>query len=426
MNTSDMPISSASSRALRVIARVVLGLIFTLLFALAVVTACLGGGYIAPALLAAGATLMVVVPRRLRMGPWTRIFLGYALLAPVLVYLAIDDEVTRRPITMEQVGPGFPGAEKSFEVLMRYGKQHPLGRDFSFKSPEKIHQQPGVWKPTDPHWRDWVMANRTDLENGWTRLEPVRQWWSELSGFERIGDLTPTRPDAEIITFQPIRSFTQHACAMASLQAIDGHGDEALDTLLPVMEVSRKLEPSARTLVRLMVARVVQKTVLETVSFVLETTPVSAAARARFAAALSTGPGGEEEARRLLLLEYVWAATIVRDQSYGFLTASVLEEGPRWTAHFLPPANAFVFNPRRTVNAYGDLTAELQELAGHRQTVELELRQKRFFEQEGRMRFKNLGGSLLLSRMIPSYSKLIVSYWNTEDLRAAVLSRLRT
>jgi hypothetical protein len=92
--------------------------------------------------------------------------------------------------------------------------------------------------------------------------------------------------DAEIIAFQPFRAHYQHACAIASLQALDGHGDAALATLLPILEVNRKLEPSSRTLVRSMLARVGQRMAIETAAFVLDTTAVSPDSRARFASAL--------------------------------------------------------------------------------------------------------------------------------------------
>src|SRR6185436_11761713 len=104
--------------------------------------------------LTAGLGLLALVPlavlsalwRRQVLRSWRWIGAGYLVLAPVLAYLATDDAVIRRPITMEEIAPAFPGAEKSYEVLMRYGKNHPLGRDFrgadriwkNFKSGEGI------------------------------------------------------------------------------------------------------------------------------------------------------------------------------------------------------------------------------------------------------------------------------------------------
>jgi hypothetical protein len=127
-------------------------------------------------------------------------------------------------------------------------------------------------------------------------------WWSELNGFTRIGDLTPAKLDAEIIAFAPIRSIVQHSCAIASLQAIDGQGAAAVETLLPTLEVGSKLEASSRTLVRSMVAIVTQKMALETAEFVLNT-EVSPAGRARLAMAIEASRGGETAVRKLIGVE---------------------------------------------------------------------------------------------------------------------------
>src|SRR5262249_29850801 len=151
------------------------------------------------------------------LGAWQRLGLGYAGLAAVFIYLAVDDANVRRPQTLENFSPSFPGAEQSYTVLMRYGKNHPLGHDFRFSPPQKIWQGKGVFMPKDPEWKNWLLTNRADLENDWEQLEPVRQWWAELNAFERIGDLTPPEVNAEIVAFSPIRAFAQHACAIASL-----------------------------------------------------------------------------------------------------------------------------------------------------------------------------------------------------------------
>ncbi len=69
---------------------------------------------------------------------WRRIAFGYAGLGAVLAYLAHDEPTFRHPVTMEEISPAFPGADVSYQVLMKYGKQHPLGQNFkgpSFKEP---------------------------------------------------------------------------------------------------------------------------------------------------------------------------------------------------------------------------------------------------------------------------------------------------
>lgn len=418
------PVATTSHSALR-LARSVLwmtfGVCLALLVVLAIAFACLGGGILAGIVAVLAATVLIPGIRRLPGNAWTRLVVGYAVLACVVIYLADDDAAVRRPRTIEAAAPKFPGAEQSYEVFMRYGKAHPLGRDFQFRTSQKFTQGPGAWKPKDPQWTAWLTSNRAELESGWAKLEPLRSWWAELNAFDRIGDVTPPRSDAEIIAFQPVRTLYQHACAIASLQALDGNGDAAIESLLPVLEVSRKLEPSSRTLVRSMLARVAQKMALETAAFVLDTTTVSPAARARFASALTGGIAGEHGARRLVVVEYEWAMVCLNTPDIHVLTFG--EDTPGWVRRCLLPLGPIIFNPRRTINLYGELTVELQNMATRRDAGDIDAELRRFLEKQG-MRFKNFAGPLLLSWMTPGYRKILENYWATEDLRLALHGRL--
>jgi hypothetical protein len=431
MHPNDDPISAPAANAPRATLRfvrtflwILYGVGLSLLMALAVAPVWFGAGIASGAIAGLGAVALTYGIRRLVRNPWTRLGVSYAALAGVVAYLMIDEATVRRPLTLEAFAPTFPGGEESYEVFMRYGKQHPLGRDFRFQPSQKLYQGQGGWKPKDPQWSAWIATNRAELESGWAKLEPVRAWWSELNTFDRIADLTPPKVDAEIITFAPIRALTQHACAIASLQALDGNGDAAMETLLPILEVSRKLEPSARTLVRFMIARVAQKLALETAAFVLDTVPVSPSTRARLAGALTGGCAGPEGARYVVGMEYAWAMTAVT--SPDFAQFLLEDEKQRWMRRCLTPLRPLVLNSRRTLNLYAELTAELQDLAARRGTADMDGCYKEFFAHQARVNFKNFGGTLLLTRMVPAYKKIVESYWTTEDLRTALHSRLQT
>jgi hypothetical protein len=431
MLVTQPPLPTGGSRPSRATAflRSLLWIGFGIILALVVALAgssifLLGAGPIGLIAAAIAAAALILFLRRMPFRGWVRLGIAYAALVPVLLYLVIDDTSIRRPMPLEEISPSFEGAEKSYDVVMRYGKQHPLGQNFRLPSSAKLTAGTGGWKPRDPEWRTWLNSNRPELESNWAQLEPVRTWWTELNTFDQIGDLTPARMDAELITFAPFRAISQHACAIASLQAIDGKGDAAFETLLPILQVSRKLEPSSRTLVRFMVARVMQKLALEAATFVLDTTPVSPAARARFASALTGGCGGEDGARRLVSVEYAWAFTVTcQRENFPFFAAK--DETVRWLSRVAGPLNRFVFNPRRTINLYADLTADLEKLAIHREFAQLDALPNDFLEQHCRAQFKNIAGSALLSYLTPSYKKILEAYWTTEDLRAALNTRLR-
>jgi hypothetical protein len=382
-----------------------------------------------PAWLVLGTTaIFLLMMRWVGPGPWQRLAFGYAGLAIAMIYLARDDATVHRAMTLEEFAPAFPGAEKSYEVVMRYGRGHPLGRDFHFQPPSQIYQGPGVWKPTDPAWKTWLVANRADLEDDWAQLQPVRDWLTELNTFDRIGDLTPTQIDAEIMAFAPIRAVTQHASAIASLQAIDGHGDAAVETLLPVLEVGRKLSPSSRTLVRSMIAVVVRKTGLEATEFVLNSAEISPAARARLAAALADDGGAEIAVRKLIGVEYAWGASLYLKQDI----VSVLPwEFPvrlmqnHWWQKAITPLSPLFYNVRRTTNLYGDLSTDLQDLAARRDLQHLDERSKEFFQHSLGANIKNVGGVWIVSTIVPAFSKVVEAFWKTEDLRSALYSRVK-
>ena len=359
---------------------------------------------------------------RLQARSWLRIGLGYVALAAVLAYLAHDDPTVRHPLTLEELSPPFPGAEASYAVLMRYGKAQPLGRNFKAPNCPVAGE---LARPTAlAQWRDALHAHRAELEANWAALAPVRAWWNELSAFDRIGDLTPARADADIPAFQPLRSVSQHGVAIARLQALDGRGDDAIETLLPILQVGRKLQANSRTLVRSMMAIVIERMSLQTANFILDNSTVTPAARARLAAALQ---GGDPEggARHLLSTEYAFYSSAFGSKRVGDIWAEIGTGAVHpWRRRALNAVSPFLYNPRATVNLYGDVHADLQGLLARRQFAAMDARVQDFVESHTkRPSFKNVFGQLFASA-VPAYSKIFQSYWETQDQRAALLARV--
>ena len=357
---------------------------------------------------------------RLQGRSWYRIALGYAALGVVLAYLAHDEATIRHPLKMEEISPVFPGAEASFNVLMRYGRAHPLGQNF--KAPTFKNPYPNFAPDPPGPWRGTIVTHRAELEAHWAELTPERAWLAELNAFDRIGDLTPMRADAEIIAFQPFRCLSQHGIAIASLQALDGHGDDAIDTLLPILQLGRKIQPYSRTLVRSMIGVVIEHISLQTAAFILDNSAVSPAARARLAAALQ---GGDPAAggRYLLSTEYAFQLGAFGGKRLGDIYAGYGSGDKHpWLHRAYNVVSPFVYNPRATFNIYGDLYVDLQDIIGRRQLEQMNPRMKKFITQDARPSFKNLYGKLLAQMMIPPYSKVSENYWRNQDLRAALIA----
>lgn len=418
--------SSGAPLALHWIRRVLwvaLGVIAGVLGGLMTTVAALSGEFATGLMVATVSVALVLGLRRLPGGSWVRLGAGYGALAGVLVFLAADERATQPALPAETTALADPRDKESFDVLMRYGKNHPLGRDFQFRSSPALQKGQGRWKPLDPQWAAWITANRAEIENGWARLEPVRAWWQELNAFERIADLTPPQMDAEMITFVPFRTCFQHACAIASLQALDGDGEAAMATLLPILEVSRKLQPASRTLVRTMLAIATEKMGLETAAFVLDTVTVPPAVRARMAKALAEGVAGESGARKVVLTERWWVHVCVSKIDLHPLVYEA--KLPRWVTRGLEPFGPFLFNPQRTINLYEDMSAELMALAVRRDVPDVDAELRRFLARR-QTPIKNLGGPAFLSRITPAYRKILEAYWRSDDLRLALQERLQT
>jgi hypothetical protein len=354
---------------------------------------------------------------------WTRIAAGFAAFALLFVYLAHDESTFRHPMTMENISPVFPGEDASYNLLMRYGKQHPLGQ--GFQAPTFKNPYPKLVLSPASEWRGTITSRREELEAHWTQLATERAWWNELSQFDKIGDLMPGRRDGEIPSFAIFRTMSQHSVAIASLQALDGHGDQAIDTLLPTLEVGRKLSPYSRSLVRVMIAVVIEKMAIQTANFILDTTPVSPEARARLAAALK---GGDPEAgaRHLMYTEYAVHFGWMPQTRVGDIVSIWLSDGSNrhlWVSYFNCFSSLF-YLPHATLNRMGDLYEDWGELAAQRKVGQMAARWEVFQNEMSGPGLKNPMGRYMALMAIPAYEKVAQNYWSKEDMRAALLERL--
>ncbi|MSU70145.1 MAG: hypothetical protein EXS39_05095 [Opitutaceae bacterium] len=114
---------------------------------------------------------------------WRKVGALTGLALAACVYLAWDDPVVTRPLTLAKFSPTLPGDEASFQLLMRYAKGSPLAKEFR---ENKVHA--GIRQPRKADdWKVFVQANRTGIEQDHAALAKV----------EATGRLsTHRRPDA--------------------------------------------------------------------------------------------------------------------------------------------------------------------------------------------------------------------------------------
>jgi hypothetical protein len=361
--------------------------------------------------------------RRTRWLGWPVLGIGWAAVLPVLVWLAWDEPAVRQPVSIEEFSPVFPGAEKSFAVLMQYSTKNPGPEARAFAAAKLVVPGFGA-NPQDPdRWLSFVNENRAGLEADWAVLAPQRRWLDELAAFDRIGDLTPAGISAEIVKFQPWRALSYHACGIATLQALNGHGDDAIATLLPLLEVSRKLQPTSRTLVRSLIAEVAERMTLQTTLIVLDHATVSEATRRRLSAVLAN-ENAPAMARRLIMEDFVqfWSSYLTMKLGDAIVPDRGLVSCLHGPLNLL---SALFLNPNATVNLYGDHVRELAALAEERDLRQFATRNWSFGDEALlEAGLKNLGGRLMVNRAVPAYDKALEMHWKVADLRAAVRQRL--
>jgi hypothetical protein len=369
--------------------------------------------------------VLFVLAWRFRLRSWWWIGGGYLGLAPVLVYLAIDDPVVLHPTTIDEIAPAFPGAEKSYALLMQYSKQTPSGEAKAFAEWKPRVSGMPVGPEPENKWFDFLRKNRPALEADWRDLEPQRRWLNELNAFERIGDLAEASFESNIPTFAVWRLLAQRSVHIGGLQLADGHPDEAIETMLPILQASRKLQPSARSLVRFMIGIANERLVVLYATHIVKTATVSAATKAKLAAVLAGGVRGEAGARRVVSIERAFYVSRVFEKPAGdlFTLSSVNDRTPP-IRPLLNAISPLIYNPRRTMNMMAELNSELQEFAARRELKSS--RAAESYEQKLKPKFKNFGGALLADQAQPAYAKILVGYWALHDARDELTTLLGT
>ncbi|HWA28834.1 MAG TPA: DUF4062 domain-containing protein [Lacunisphaera sp.] len=367
--------------------------------------------------------ILLLTGRWLARRPLGWLAAGWVGIGLLLAYMAVDEPAAPRPAILAEAAADFPGAEQSNAVLTRYNVP-PFGKPRPFRwTGLNFGLDPGKRKS----WQEFLAARRPEILANWQKLEPVRAWLAEVNAFERIGDRAEDLTDLRVLDNLATVPLLQNSMAIASLQALDGQGEAALGTLLPLLEVGGKLEEATRGASYWRNAREMQDAAIKAAAFVLDTTPVPAGARDRFAAALAARGGGAAGIRRLYAVRH--ARLVQGTASFG---RAMIFSG--WQSlEFLRPefdlVGPVVFNRNASHNRWGELFADLAELAGRRQIARAQQRLDEFLAEESRVRLKNIGNAWvanMVARMgIKDITGEQTKYWEMEDRRAALLARLQ-
>jgi hypothetical protein len=370
-----------------------------------------------------GGGLLVVVghyfySRKRKTPSWRVIGLGWLVGLPICGYLFWDDAEFRHPLTLAELSPPPAQAEASWATVLWY-----VGHDGQ-PAARKL-SSPGfavVVAPTTPGKTSGLLEkNREKIQASWVALAPEREWFAAMNAFPIIADLTRVRlkfvePSVRFSPYQhAFRAVLHTGCAEAGLLALDGKGDDAIAVLLPLIDVSRKLEPAARTLTRALASRTAQRQVIDTARFIIARTSVSPERRAALAAALETGMSGADGIRHMLWLDYAW--------SYDFsYQPGLSREVGRSMSIIIRPFNL----PRTTANVHAAYLENIVRLAEARAVDKMDAAREELSAQQGGFNcLRNPFGNLIFLLSLPSYTKEVETYWKTEDARLALIAELR-
>jgi hypothetical protein len=355
----------------------------------------------------------------LRLRSWGWILCGSLFVGGFGFYLLKDEPLNQR-VLLEEFAPSFVGAESSYAVLMRYSSKKPSPEARAFFVSPLANGWNGMSVSNRLEWTKKLLLQRPEFEQAWKDLAPQRRWLAEINSFDRIGDLSKSGDEGTIGVSQ-IRTLVQCTAAMASIQALDGDGDTAIATLLPMLQLVQNLRPFSRNYDRTLTAYMVESYMLDALGFVLDLAPVSPGMRQRVAALLPEESYDDiAAASRLVMLDYAQFCSHAKNKAAGDLIAIPV-------LNYLSP---LLYQPHRTLNLFRSRILQLQMEARLPTTANYRERKMKIIEDDlqdalSLHDFRNLIGNLTLRRWAEPYSKHVSLYWRiVKTERPAVRAKL--
>lgn len=364
----------------------------------------------------------IVVWRLSRHGRWNwraRAFGWSGVVLAAAIFIADGPAPSAFP-TVSEVGDA---EQSSYALLMEHGSRgdSDASQAFAAKKGTSLAVKGGL--QDREAWSKVVRARRDAIEHDWALFNAERAWITKLSEHSQIGDQTPAVLDAEIMRFDVWRIVTTNAAAMASLRALDGHGDDAVNILLPFLKAGAALEPQSKSLVRSMIARVVTRTSLEAIDFVMDHAPVGERTRQDLAAALQW-ENPKIAARRMIEsdIPMMRAFFLAPESAFGRTNSA----GPQENAlrRLFRLGGPLVYNPHSTIGMFESHVAWVANAAAERRLQDIEAEGERFYRMLRNGAPKNVAGRMLLLQSMPSYRGVVKNFWAVEDLRAHVEARV--
>jgi hypothetical protein len=334
------------------------------------------------------------------------------LVVVFLAYMAWDESAVRLPLTIEGLTPLPPRGAESGTLYNRVAtpKKDPV----PFADSRIVRRN----STDDPvRWREFIEANRDAIRADWEAATELRAGIAGLDAFDLIGDTTTSRDTLPSIvnTFEAMRTVGFVYCDYASLLALENRGDEAVAVITPMLSISYKLQPSARTSLRFWTAITVQGMSQYTARFILANGNPSISAVRALAAVVERGKSPGSDLHRVVMSRYADELPVVLLERDNLLKTPF--------SHIPRPLLAIIYNPRGTANLLANSYERIASAAASRNVAELNAPVPSWRADLGRPALKNPTGRMVVGMCLPaSTGGLSGEWWKNDGARRALLS----
>ena len=375
--------------------------------------------------------VMLAVLAIVRRVAWKWIAFSSFVPLAFLAFLANDAP----PFELPDLGPRVVSDDPGYQTMMWFGIGSPYSRLDELRG---LDNEIAEQLPKDRAiWGEYVQAHKDSIEAAWSKLSLCREWAARIAEHPPRG-VWHQVAEGPHLDYRPIRRLAYVTNAHAYLLASEGEATLGIEALVPELRAMYNLQRTGPTLVNGMIVAVSLKLDLAVAQAILDRAATSNRARAALRDALESAPkitdvmnnvfGGEIELSNSVVdgIGARWGVPSTSGPGAFLNTAATsisYDRFGRWVNAGTNVAGPFVFNRISTVQVYAGSMQELEALAVAKKFKELD-----GWNPHGTpwvQQLKNPVGRWIDAALIPAYERGIHGIWDAEELRIALLKRLR-
>ena len=344
---------------------------------------------------------------------WLRLLAPTAAACAVYLGYLVWDDGSPPPASLP---PAASPDSRASQIYCWMVKDDPRNRAAELRLPDSVFAQP----PTEHmQWAAYAEEHRAVLAASWEEAGLAREWIEQLGSVQPEGVVPTVDASGPILAFTPVRRIVYLHWARAHLLANEGRYDEAATVLLGVLRATYHLQLAGTTLVNQMTPAVLVKGTYLRLGQLAATGKLSTETREQMRAVLRAAPRIEDNIARAIAGEEVVARAAAEKLRHA--TGQAPKASDPVLAGLL---GRLLYNPNRTVREYAAFLAEVRGLAQRRQFNAQTNVGQPLYDRISAKRVKNPAGRQLAAMMAPAMNRIFQHFWETDDIRTALLKRL--